>query len=311
MSFGALCCDAVAHQAPRRHADISVAIATRDRPEALARCMESLRAGTMLPSEVVVADQSSGAEARLAVERANGPDLPMRWVDGNSHGLAGAQQAAFTHAASGLVAVLDDDCIADPGWIEALEGAFRDDPGLALVCGRVVPLPGPGIPVATRTSTARRRFRGRALPWVVGSGNNFAMRRDWFERIGGCDHRLGPGTPGRGGLDMDLFYRAVRSGGIALYEPAAVVGHERATPEGRLARRGPYGFGMGVVCAFHLRAGDPYALGILVAWVGLRLRKATVGLLRRRFGRLREEALVLAGTAAGLFHGLRLEDPDR
>jgi hypothetical protein len=245
------------------------------------------------------------------VERANGPDLPMRWVDGNSHGLAGAQQAAFTHAEMGLVAVLDDDCVADPGWIEAVKEAFSDDPGLALVCGRVVPLPGPGVPVASRTATARRRFRGRALPWNVGSGNNFAMRRDWFDRIGGCDHRLGPGTPGRGGLDMDLFYRALRAGGTALYEPTAVVRHERATPDGRLARRGPYGFGMGAACAIHLRTRDPYAIRMLAAWVGLRLRIAAVGLLRRHFTVLREEALVLAGTAAGLVHGMRLERSDR
>ena len=91
------------------------------------------------------------------------------------------------------------------------------------------------------------------------------MRRDWFDRIGGSDDRLGPGTPGRGGLDMDLFYRALRAGGAALYEPTAVVRHERATPDGRLARRRPYGFGMGVACAIRLRTRDPYAIRLLAA----------------------------------------------
>ncbi len=43
-SLRGLCCDAVASQAPPRRAEISVAIATRDRPQALARCLESLRA---------------------------------------------------------------------------------------------------------------------------------------------------------------------------------------------------------------------------------------------------------------------------
>lgn len=290
-----------------RHAEISVAIATRDRPQALARCLQSLRACRVLPAEVVVADQSAGSSTRQVVMEADEPDLPVRCVDGGSGGLAGAQQAAFDHAEKGLVAVLDDDCVADSAWIEALERAFAEDPGLALVCGRVVPLEGEGVPVATRTSAVRRRFRGRSLPWNVGSGNNFALRREWFDRVGGCDERLGPGTPGRGGLDMDLFYRVLRAGGPALYEPAAVVGHERATRAGRLARRHPYGFGMGAACAIYLRERDAYAVALIAAWIGLRLRLVAAGVLRRRFAVLREEALVLAGTAAGIVHGMRLE----
>ncbi len=290
-----------------RHAEITVAIATRDRPEALARCLESLRACRVLPAEVIVADQSAGSSTRQAVMDADGPGLRIRRVDGGSGGLAGAQQAAFDHAGMALVAVLDDDCVADPAWIEALERAFAEDPGLALVCGRVVPLEGEGVPVATRTSGVRRPFRGRSLPWNVGSGNNFALRREWFDRVGGCDERLGPGTPGRGGLDMDLFYRVLRAGGPALYEPAAVVGHERATRVGRLARRHPYGFGMGAACGIYLRDRDAYAVPLIAAWIGLRLRLVAAGVLRRRFAVLREEALVLAGTAAGIVHGMRLE----
>jgi GT2 family glycosyltransferase len=301
----------VASKVTQRHAEISVAIATRDRPQAVARCLESLRGCRVLPAEVVIADQSAGPATRQAVTRADGPDLPIRWVDGGANGLAGAQQAAFRHAAMALVAVLDDDCVADPAWIEAVERAFADEPELALVCGRVVPLPGEGVPVASRTSGVRRRFRGRSLPWNVGSGNNFALRRDWFDRVGGCDERLGPGTPGRGGLDMDLFYRVLRAGGPALYEPAAVVGHERATRAGRLARRRPYGFGMGAAFAIYLRARDLYAVPLIFAWVALRLRLVAAGLLGRRLTVLREEALVLAGTAAGIVHGMRLEARDR
>lgn len=258
-----------------------------------------------------MADQSVDAETRETVMRADAPELAVRWVDGGSGGLAGGQQAAFDNTTSALVAVLDDDCVADAGWIEALERAFASEPELALVCGRVVPMPGPGYAVASRTGAATRRFRGRSLPWNVGSGNNFALRRDWFDRVGGCDRRLGPGTPGRGALDMDLFYRVLRGGGSARYEPAALVAHERATRAERLARRHPYGFGMGAMCAIHLRAGDRYAAFMLAAWIALRLRLVAAGLLRRRPAVLREETLVLAGTVAGIVHGMGLEVRDR
>jgi GT2 family glycosyltransferase len=291
-----------------RRADVSVAIATRDRPQALARCLESLRAGHVLPAEIVVADQGAGPDARAVASAADRPELPVRWVDGGSAGLAGGQNAAFRQAAMPLVAVLDDDCVADPGWIEALERAFAADPALALVGGRVLPLPAVGnrvFPVASRTSTERRELRSRSAPWNVGSGNNFALRRDWFDRVGGGDERLGPGTAGQGALDIDLFYRVLRAGGRALYEPGAVVRHEPATRRGRLERRWPYGHGMGAACAIRLREGDLYAIRLLGGWVALRLRVLASALLSRRWAALREEALVLGGTVAGIAHGLR------
>src|SRR5829696_1376865 len=190
-----------------RQARISVAIATRDRPQALARCLESLRANRVQPAEVVVADQSSGAETRSVVAAAG-----VRWVAGGDDGLAGGQNAAFRHATMPLIAVLDDDCVADAGWIEELERAFSADPELALLGGRVLALPGAGerrFAVASRTSTQRRAFSRPSVPWRVGSGNNFALRQEWFEHVGGCDERLGPGTPGQGALDIDLFYRVL------------------------------------------------------------------------------------------------------
>jgi GT2 family glycosyltransferase len=286
-----------------RQAEISVAIATRDRPQALGRCLQSLHAGRVLPAEIVVADQSSGPETRsvVAAERA-------RWVDGGAGGLAGGQNAAFRQATMPVIAVLDDDCVADPGWLEQLERTFADDPGLALVGGRVLPLPAAGeraFPVASRTSTRRREFRGRSAPWNVGSGNNFALRREWFDRVGGGDERLGPGSPGQGGLDLDLFYRVLRAGGRALYDPDAVVHHEPATRTGRIERRRPYGYGMGAACTLRLREGDLYAVWLLAGWLVLRVRVLGGALLARRWSALREEALVLGGTAAGTMHGLR------
>lgn len=286
-----------------RQALISVAIATRDRPQALARCLESLRANRVQPAEVVVADQSSGPETRSVVAAAG-----ARWVEGGGNGLAGGQNAAFRHATMPLIAVLDDDCVADFGWIEQLERAFAADPELALLGGRVLALPAAGertFAVASRTSTKRREFSRPSAPWQVASGNNFALRRDWFERVGGGDERLGPGTPGQGALDIDLFYRVLRAGGRALYDPDAIVRHEPATRSARLERRRPYGFGMGAACGLRLREGDLYAIRLLAGWLGLRLRVLAAALLARRWEALREEGLVLGGTAAGIVHGLR------
>jgi hypothetical protein len=97
----------------------------------------------------------------------------------------------------------------------------------------------------------------------------------------------------------------LRAGGRALYEPGAVVHHEPATLAGRLERRRPYGYGMGAACGMRLREGDRHALLLLAEWLALRVRVLGAALLSARWGALREEALVLSGTGAGLVHGLR------
>lgn len=288
--------------------EVGVAIATRDRPDSLRRCLESLASGTVLPAEVVVADQSSGPRTRHVLAEM-GSRLPLSWVDGGAHGLAGAQNTAFRHGSAPVVAVIDDDCVADAGWIAKLGHRFTADQGLALVAGRVLPLAPAGErtePVSSRTATERRELRGRAMPWLVGSGNNFAVRREWFEKVGGCDVRLGPGTPGQGALDMDLFYRILRGGGRASYEPQALVHHERTSTSGRRERRWTYGHGMGAMCVIRLRERDRFGLRLLAEWFGLRGRVLAAGLAGGRWEALGEEARVLGGTLAGMGHAARL-----
>jgi hypothetical protein len=62
---------------------------------------------------------------------------------------------------------------------------------------------------------------------------------------------------------------------------------------------------MGAACAIRLREGDLYAARLLGAWLALRLRVLASNLLSRRWEALHEEVLVLAGTGAGIVHGLR------
>jgi GT2 family glycosyltransferase len=292
---------------------VAVAISTRDRPVSLRRCLESLGAGTLPPAEVVVADQSEGDDTRRVVDDASSR-LPIRYLRARAGGLGTAQNDAVAATTATVVAVLDDDCIADTSWLATIAGAFEAEPRLALVAGRVLPLAPQGAnqyPVSSRLSEDRRMFSGKSEPWDVGSGNNFALRREWFERIGGCNERLGPGAPLRGGLDMDLFYRVLRAGGLACYEPAVLVLHERTTREGRLARRSAYGFGMAAATALWLREGDRYAWHVIGRWLVMRGSLLGRSLVRGRWQSVYEEGLVLWGTALGFVRGLFPAESER
>jgi GT2 family glycosyltransferase len=300
------------HARPRSegkaHADVvqvSVAICTLGRP-ALARCLRSLAAGSARPVEVVVVDQSPNASARPVTEGLEG--LPnVRHVAHTPTGLGAGQNEAVRRTSSPIVAVLDDDCVADEQWIAQVARLLAPGSALDVVGGRVLPLDegrADVYPVASRTSTTARGFRDRVRPWDVGSGNNFALRREWFNRIGGCNERLGPGSSGRGAVDVDLFYRLLRAGARVRYEPDLLVYHEQKTRSERLARRVPYGYGMGAACATWLRQRDWYAVRVLGAWVALRTRLLAGALRRRRWISAWEEMLVLGGTARGLARGL-------
>lgn len=289
--------------------DISVAISTLDRPDDLARCIEALLAGTQVPAEIVVVDQSDDdATERLVAAIPAGP-CAVRHIRQRARGLGVAQNAAVAAATREVVAVTDDDCIPDPTWVATLAARFAADPGLAAVTGAVLPAEAEGArvhAVASRGSATARSFAGRTLPWLVGSGNNFCVRGDWYARIGGCDVRLGPGSPGQGAVDMDLFYRLLRAGGRIDYDPAAVVLHQRQTAAERRVRRAPYGFGMGVCAVLWLRERDLYALRVMASWVFLRLERAARAAKGRRWDGVDEERLVLAGTARGVLHGIRV-----
>jgi GT2 family glycosyltransferase len=286
---------------------VSVAVSTRDRPQALARCLASLAEAPFSPSDVVIVDQSDDDRGAQVSERCTDMSgFSVLHIRQHERGLAVAQNAGIAAAASDVVAVTDDDCVVDARWLEVVAEAFERDPELGLLTGRVLPLATDDpslVPVSIRPSALPVSFVAPADPWEIGSGNNFAVRRRWFDAVGGCDVRLGPGTPGRGALDMDLFYRLVRAGAPARYEPGALVFHEQKPRAERRSRRPDYGFGMGACCMFWRRDGDPNALRILGRWLRFRARLLLHSLGRGRIGGAYEETLMLVGTLRGVMYG--------
>src|SRR3954447_4172781 len=226
--------------------DISVVVSTVGRPHELARCVNALLAAEPAPAQVIVVDQSAAGGA---------PDLPrpLTYLRVPNEGASRARNRGAAAAAHDLLAFTDDDCVAARGWVGALLLAYADGANDG-VTGRVLPfLCGrEGVAVSSRTSRARRVFSGRgSIPWEIGTGGNLSLRRAVFERLGGFDEALGPGTTGRAGEDVDLLYRSMLEGCTVVYEPNAIVYHERKSRRARLGGRFGYGYGMGTFLAMH------------------------------------------------------------
>lgn len=286
-------------------AQVTVAVTTCGRPEALARCLEGVASGTARPGEVIVVDQAPSEGSRAT---AAGAALAVRHLEQPRLGLSAARNLALASATGAILALTDDDCVPDAGWLEALTGALGRDPAPTAVTGPILPL-GPQAEgmyfVSGRSSLRAEDFRGRVLPWHVGSGGNFAVPVALLRAFGGWDVRLGTGTPGQAGEDAELFNRMLRAGMTLRYEPGAVVRHEWQTRERRLATRRSYGFGVAAVCGMSLRRGDTFALQMLASYVRTHARELAHGARSHDPGAVNEHRRALMSLPAGLLYGLR------
>src|SRR5918993_37335 len=131
-------------RAPGRLADVSVAISTIHRADALSRCLHAIGRGSVRPREIVVVDQSDDDRSERVVREHAAAGLPILYERMAPLGLGASQNVAVRRASSTFVAVTDDDCVVDERWLELVMRAFASDPALDVVTGRVLALPAEG-----------------------------------------------------------------------------------------------------------------------------------------------------------------------
>jgi GT2 family glycosyltransferase len=288
-------------------ANITVAIATCERPDALARCLDALLVGEVLPAEIIVVDQSQNDQAKMIIEQKQVAAVHLRYIRQERRGLSASRNAAVACATQPIIAVTDDDCVPGKSWVKVIDQEFNSSSAPTAVTGRVLPL-GPEVSglyaVSSRTDPTCTDFKGKTLPWLAGTGANFAVKREWIQQIGFYDERLGAGSPGGAGEDLDFLYRLLCAGANIRYQPEVLIYHERQNKARRTASRLSYGRGIGACCAIWLRQRDGYALTVLTSWLLLRTQLTISAIRHRKWTSIYEEVLVLKGTIKGLYYGL-------
>jgi GT2 family glycosyltransferase len=249
---GAQASSEAAVEAPGQLPRATIAICTRNRPEQLRGCLDSLVHLLDSQHEILVIDNDPTDRAgRRVVEAFPG----VRYVLEPRPGLSAARNRALREAAYDLVAFTDDDARPDADWPRALLTHFADR--------RVLCVTGLTLPLELETAAQEwfearfpygRGFRGvvyecrqGALPTPgrPGAGVNMALRREVLARIGPFDPALGAGTPARSGEDNDLFTRILRAGYRIVYEPGALVWHRHRRDWSEL-RRTLFGYRAGL-----------------------------------------------------------------
>jgi glycosyltransferase involved in cell wall biosynthesis len=291
-----------------RVAEVSAVVATLDRPAGLARCLDALLSGSVVPAEITVVDQGSDDTTKTLIEERHNESVVLLHIRQEGRGLSSSRNLGVSRARYRVVAVTDDDCVPDNEWVAVIDRTFGAESPPDALTGRILPF-GPPVDgtyvVSPRTSTQRAVFAGKIAPWHVGSGANFATTRECFISAGGCNERLGVGSPGMAAEDIDLIYRLLHAGLRIRYEPDAIVYHERQTKRQRVTSRFTYGFGLGAFCAIWLRRGDLYSIRMLLNWLMSQTRAATIAALSLQWFELYQRGLSLSGTLRGVMYGLR------
>jgi glycosyltransferase involved in cell wall biosynthesis len=110
---------------------ISVILATRDRPQLLARAIPSVIAQRYKRWQLVVVDNGVNPGTREVTEAID--DERLTYVVGPHRGLSLARNTGLDHAEGEIVCYLDDDNVMHPGWLQAVAHAFstREDVDVA------------------------------------------------------------------------------------------------------------------------------------------------------------------------------------
>jgi GT2 family glycosyltransferase len=265
---------------------VTVVVATRDRPQSLARCLEALAALTYARFEVVVVDNAPSTRETLAVvQQQSSLDARVRYVRELRPGVSCARNRGLGEARGELVAFTDDDVVVDPGWLDGVVRGF--DRSLSVACVT-------GLVPSARLDTAEQRYFDRRVSWALGctprrydrhgdlqasplypytagqfgTGANFAFRTAVLRNLGGFDEALGPGTPAAAGEDLDLFVRTILAGHTIAYEPAAIAWHHHRDELGQLQHQlFNYGVGLAAFATKYL-SGRRTARDVLVRLPG-------------------------------------------
>lgn len=145
---------------------VTVVIPTRNRGSMIQDCLRSVLALDRRDIRIMVIDQSTGDETRLVVEAETRGDPRVAVVRSDSVGVSEARNLAVELSSTDVIAFADDDCVVEPGWLDALMREF-DDPRVVGVYGRIVPLgfiTRNGSEIVFKDSPERQVFDGESRP---------------------------------------------------------------------------------------------------------------------------------------------------
>jgi GT2 family glycosyltransferase len=224
--------------AGRETPDVSIVIVTWNGRQYLDACLRAVAAQEDVVAETILVDNAS-TDGTSDFVRGAFPWVRIVSLPEN-RGFTGGNNAGVREARGRVVALLNNDTVADPGWLRALVGGLDPGEGFALTTSRVVYMHDPAVVDSAgdgmlRAGGAFKRHHGGPAAAVGISQEVFgvcgaacAMPRAVWEELGGFDDSFFFSHE-----DVDLSYRARLLGYRCRYVAEAVVRHHGGVSIGR------------------------------------------------------------------------------
>ncbi|MCA1995120.1 MAG: glycosyltransferase [Coleofasciculus sp. S288] len=217
---------------------ISAIICTHNREQYLGAAIDSLLQQEFSSYEVIVVDNASSDRTReIVADRLSNPRIC--YVYEPVTGLSVARNTGAKEARSPILAYLDDDAVASPGWLKAIYDAYESNEKLAIAGGKVTLLWPQGVTSPKWLSPGLAGNLGAydlgdeivyiKNPGLTPRGLNYSIRRTFLEQVGGFDVNLGRvGKNLLSNEELHMTELALQRGWQVAYLPNALVAHNVA-----------------------------------------------------------------------------------
>ena len=169
--------------------------------------------------ELIVVDDASNDPAYPALAERHRGRLQLVTQPKNA-GPSAARNAGARVARGEYLIFTDDDCVAPPYWLDWFDNIVTQNPDADLIGGHARPLP--HVKRWTPTRWAPFQFLQLGIWYsdeivVLCSSCHLAVRRRWYERIGGFREQM------RWAEDRNLTYRLRRAGAVIVFAAVGLI----------------------------------------------------------------------------------------
>lgn len=204
--------------------DISVCICTYRRPDGLRNLLRSLSelVPETPPFEIIVVDNDGGRSGESALSPYRSGEIPLTYAVEPVKNISRARNRAVVEARSELMAFIDDDEIAEPGWLAALHKTLVEHTADA-VFGPVLhrfARPPPQWFMELEFFDYPVPDTGSEMPSHLLRSGNVLFRRRFLQNM---TRLFDEGLGLTGGEDTDFFSRMGAAGGRLIAAQEAVV----------------------------------------------------------------------------------------
>jgi len=211
---------------------ISVIVITKNRPQKIRQCIDSIFRSTYKNFEIVIVDQSDRNyifDIHTYQRKHN-----FKYIKDSQTGKTRGSNIALQIAKGNILSFIDDDNLVSSQWLNNISHYLNSNPSCQVLFGKILPYqPNKHKGMISPACFLKKgkciiRSTNVLFHKSVGLGSNMTIKKDIFIKYGGFKEWLGPGAYGfSGGEDGEFITRLLTQKIDLHYNSKIIVYHNR------------------------------------------------------------------------------------